>query len=162
MSAARQRKVLAAGSRAPDFRLARLDGGETALKELVAAGPAVLVFFKVSCPVCQMALPVLDRIHSPGRLPVYAISQNDAGDTREFNRRYGVAFPALLDSEDDDFPASNAYGISSVPTAFLIEPDGKVGRVMEGWSKKDIEWFGARAGVRPFRQGDNFPEWKAG
>ena len=162
MASARQRKLLPTGSRAPDFRLARLDGGEADLKELTAAGPALVVFFKVSCPVCQFTLPVLGRIHSSGRLPVYAVSQNDAGDTRDFNRRHGVALPSLLDSEDDDFPVSNAYGISAVPTTFLIETDGTVSRVMEGWNKKDVEWFGAKAGVHPIRPSDNLPEWKAG
>jgi peroxiredoxin len=162
MAATRQRKLLDTGSRAPDFRLRRLDRGEASLTELIAAGPTLLVFYKVSCPVCQFTLPVLDRINSPGRLPVYAISQNDAEDTRDFNRRFGVALPTLLDSEDDDFPVSNAYGISSVPTAFLVETDGSVSGVMEGWNKKVVEGFGARAGVQPIRAGDALPDWKAG
>ena len=41
----------------------------------------------------------------------------------------------LLDREEDDFPASNAYGISRVPTMFLVERGGTVARVIEGWSQ---------------------------
>jgi peroxiredoxin len=162
MAAHRQHKLLAAGTRAPDFRLARIEGGETSLSEIAARGPALLVFFKVSCPVCQMTLPFLDRIHSTGHLPIYGISQNDAPDTREFVSEFGVGFPMLLDSEDADFPASNAYGISSVPTSFLIERDGSLSRVIEGWQKAEIEHLGALAGVAVFRADDHVPAWKAG
>ena len=150
------------GTHAPEFRLARLEGGEVALADLLAEGPAALAFFKVSCPVCQMTLPFLDRIHAAGGLRVYGISQNDAEDTREFAQHYGLRFPMLLDSEDDRFPASNAYGISHVPTTFLVEPDGTVARVVEGWIKQDILWLGARVGVNPIAADDNVPEWKAG
>jgi peroxiredoxin len=162
MSLAKQRRLLLAGTPAPDFQLPLLDGGEAALRDLVAKGPALLAFFKVSCPVCQMALPFLDRIRSSGRLPVYALSQNDARDTRDFHRRFGLSLPSLLDSEEAGFVVSNAFGISSVPTLFLIETDGSVARVIEGWSKSEIGRLGELAGVNPFRPTDSVPAWKAG
>jgi peroxiredoxin len=165
MAAHRTHKLIDAGSRAPGFRLARLSGGEVTLRELVANGPVLLAFFKISCPICQLAFPFLERIHQAGTLPIYGISQNDPADTRDFNQQFGVTFPTLLDSEDGGFPASNDYGISSVPTMFLVapaEPGGLVSRVFEGWNKKEMAWLGAKAGVNPFRQGDNVPEWKAG
>ncbi|MGO9255535.1 MAG: peroxiredoxin family protein [Bryobacteraceae bacterium] len=165
MASHRQRRLVDAGLRAPDFRLARLNGGETSLAEIAANGPGLLVFFKVTCPVCQMALPFLERIHAAGAasgLPVYGISQNDAEDTREFMQEFGVTFPMLLDSEDSDFPASNAYGISSVPTMFVVGRDGKLSRVLEGWQKAEVERLGDLADVAIFRAGDNVPAWKAG
>ncbi len=162
MGASRQRQLLKTGSRAADFRLARLDGAETSLKDIIANGPALLAFFKVSCPVCQLTLPFLDRIHAAGALSIYGVSQNPAGDTREFNHRFGVSFPTLLDSAESGYPVSNAFGISSVPTLFLIERDGTVSNVIEGWSKRDISELGSRSGVSPFRESDSVPEWKAG
>jgi len=162
MAAGKHGKLLAPGSRAPGFRLPRLDGGTVALQEILANGPALIAFFKTTCPVCQLTFPYLERIHQGGTLPVYGISQDDAEDTREFNREFGIAFPTLLDSGRSGYPASNAFGIFSVPTAFLIERDGGISRVIEGWSKREIESLGGLAGVEVFRQGDNVPEWKAG
>jgi peroxiredoxin len=162
MAAWKQRRLLEPGARAPEFRLPRLGGGETTLGEMTANGPALLVFFKVTCPVCQLTLPFLDRIHSHGSIPIYGISQNDADGTRAFNREFGVTFPVLLDTEESAFPVSDGFGISSVPTMFLVESDGTVSRVMEGWRKTEIEWLGGAAGVRPFRPSDHVPEWKAG
>jgi len=156
------RRVLHAGARVDDFTLPRLDGGEATLREITANGPALLAFFKVNCPVCQMTLPYLERIHAAGRLPVYAISQNGAEDTQDFNRHFGITFPTLLDTEKSGFPVSNAFGISSVPTLFLVEPGGTIAQVSEGWRKSDITELGARAGVNPFREGERLPDSKAG
>jgi peroxiredoxin len=162
MAARRLRPLLDPGKRAPDFRLARLEGGEASFAELAAGGRVLLVFFKVTCPVCQLTMPFLERLHGSGRLTICGISQNDAADTREFNTYFGVSFATLLDAEDEDFPASNAYGISSVPTMFLVEPDGAISRVIEGWNRKDMEVLGEAAGVTLFRPEDNVPAWKAG
>jgi peroxiredoxin len=162
MASRRTLKLLQAGARAPDFRLPRLSGGEATLQDLHAGGEALLAFFKVTCPICQLTFPFLERLHQGNKLPIYGISQDDVEDTGGFNREFGVTFPTLLYPEDGDFAASNAFGISTVPTMFLVDRDGAISHVSEGWSKREIEWLGGKAGVRPFRAGDNVPEWKAG
>jgi peroxiredoxin len=158
----KRRRLLETGAKAPEFRLPLLGGGETTLGDIAVNGPELLVFFKVTCPVCQLTLPFLERIHSGGALSIFGISQNDAGQTREFNREFGVTFPTLLDTEESGFPVSDAFGISSVPAMFLVEGDGTISHVVEGWRKTEIEWLGEKAGVRPFRPSDHVPEWKAG
>ena len=105
------------GLAAPDFRLERLEGGAVSLAELRAQGPVLLAFFKISCPVCQMTLPFLERIHAPRRTAanLTAFRRTTPPTPASSRRSSASAFPLLLDSEDDGFPASNAYGISSVP-----------------------------------------------
>jgi len=160
------RQLPEVGSRAPEFRLPRVTsgdiGGDISLAEIAAQGPALLAFFKISCPVCQFTFPFLERIHQAGTLPIYGISQNNARDTRDFAKRLLTTFPMLLDSEAGGFPVSNAYGISSVPTMFLIERDGSMAQVMIGWRKQEIAALGVTAGVKVIRPEDNVPEWKAG
>ena len=41
---------------------------------------------------------------------------------------------------------SNAFGISHVPTCFLIEKDGTVAWVLDGFSKSEFEALGRRVG----------------
>jgi len=128
------------GHAAPDFSLKALDGKEYSLEKLLEGGPAVVAFFKISCPVCQFTFPFLQRLHEryAGQgATVIGISQDDARDTKEFNREYGVTFPTLVDSKG--YPASNAYGLTNVPTIFLIAPDGKVKVSCMGFSKSDLE-----------------------
>ena len=109
MAHGRDRKLLGAGTRAPDLTFKHLDGEPTTLREIVARGPALLAFFKVNCPVCQMAFPFLERIHAGDALAVYGISQNGEEDTRAFNRHFGLTLPTLLDTESSGFPGGSRW-----------------------------------------------------
>jgi peroxiredoxin len=163
VSAGRSSKVmLAAGSRAPEFNLARVNGAKQSLREILEKGPALLAFYKISCPVCQLTAPYLERLSSSAQIQVIGISQDDDGSTRGFLDRFGVTFPTLLDQSQAGYPASNAYGISSVPSLFLVERDGQVSRSFSGFSKRDLADLGAMAGVPLFQPGDDVPDWKAG
>ena len=152
----RKKKLLEAGVAAPAFTLPLLHGGETSLSGIISGRSALLAFFKISCPVCQFTLPFLQRLQDSGALAVYGISQNDAHDTDDFARDFRLTFPILLDPEKS-FPVSNAYGISSVPTMFLVDPPGTVARVIQGWRKQEIASLGIT-----FTAQDHVPEWKAG
>jgi peroxiredoxin len=81
MAARGQHRLLEEGSRAPEFRLELLDGGTSTLAQILAGGPALLAFFKISCPVCQMTFPFLERLHADGAVRIFGVSQDDAGDT---------------------------------------------------------------------------------
>lgn len=154
--------MLNSGAQAPPFELLDLDGKSQSLDEMLADGkPLLLSFFKVSCPVCQLVFPFLERMANGGGLRFVAISQDDAAATRNFHRRFGVTFPTLLDSARAGYPASNAFGITNVPSLFLIEPDGGISLAISGFSKRDLETLGKRAGAQPFH-GEQVPEWKAG
>ena len=160
----RRKKVLVTvGVQAPPFRLVGLDGSTQTLQDLLTGGPALLAFYKISCPVCQLTAPYLERLAANNNvLQVIGISQDDASATRGFIERFGITFPTLLDLGSEDYPASNAYGITSVPSLFLLERDGTIARSFNGFSKRDFEEIGARTGVSPFGPEDHVPEWKAG
>ena len=50
------------GDTVPPFTLQNVEGGALRSQDLVANGPAVLVFFRhESCPACNIALPYYDR-----------------------------------------------------------------------------------------------------
>ncbi len=109
-----------------------------------------------------MTTPYLQRLSGNNSIQVIGISQDDPNATRGFMERFGVTFPTFVDLGSEDYPASNAYGITSVPSLFLIESDGTVARSFHGFSKHDFEEIGARVGVTPFGPDDHVPEWKAG
>ena len=158
----RKKIVVAVGANAPAFRLTGLDGSQRRLEDILANGPALLAFFKISCPVCQLSAPYLQRLAANNAIQVIGISQDDASATRGFLQRFGATFPTLLDLSSEDYPASNAYGITSVPSLFLLERDGTIARAFNGFSKRDFEEIGERAGITPFGPEDYVPEWKAG
>ena len=128
------------GHTAPGFSLKALDGKEYSLANLLKRGPVVVAFFKISCPVCQFTFPFLQRLYErygSGDVSFLGVSQDDARDTKEFNREYGITFPILID--EHNYPVSNAYGLTTVPTIFLVAPDGTVKISCLGFSKSDLE-----------------------
>lgn len=133
--------ALEVGGRAPQFELRAMDGSNFSLQDALTRGPVLAVFFKISCPTCQYALPFFERIyktHATGKLSIVAISQNEKKDTADFIKKYGVTFQVLLD-DTKTFPVSNAYGLTNVPTVFWISEEGEIKISSVGWSRQDFE-----------------------
>lgn len=131
---------IATGTTAPDFSLKALDGVTYSLASLLARGPVVLAFFKISCPVCQFTFPFLQRVadrFAGKNITVVGVSQDDVRDTKDFNQELGIKFATVIDR--DGYPVSNAYGLTNVPTVFLIEPDGRVKVECMGFDKAALE-----------------------
>jgi peroxiredoxin len=160
-----------AGGRAPDFTLPTMAGQKFSLAQALQRGPVVLAFFKVSCPVCQYAFPFLERLHQgyiDKPAAVIGVSQNGRQDTAAFQREYGITFPVALD-DTGKYPVSNAYGLTNVPTVFLISPDGSIEVSSVGWARTEFAEINARvaatlqASQAPvFRAGEEVADWKAG
>jgi peroxiredoxin len=161
-----------AGRTAPEFSLKKVDGESYSLEALRQKGPVVAAFFKISCPVCQFTFPFLQRLYERyggDSVTFVGISQDDAKATAGFARQYGVTFPMVLDEKDKGYPASNAYGLTNVPTIFLIDPDGTVRVSSMGFVKEDLERIAAelaerrRIGPSPlFRANESVPANRPG
>jgi peroxiredoxin len=129
------------GNVAPNFSLKSLDGKEYSLSNLMERGPVVAAFFKTSCPVCQFTFPFLERLYKRyggDGVTFLGISQDDARATKGFAEEYGVSFPMLIDDENG-YLVSNSYGLTNVPTIFLIDTEGKVKVSCMGFDKNDLE-----------------------
>jgi peroxiredoxin len=161
-----------AGVAAPGFSLQGLDGKNYSLEALRQKGPVVAAFFKISCPVCQFTFPFLQRLYErygSDDITFLGISQDDAKATAGFAKEYGSTFPMALDQKEKGYPASNAYGLTNVPTIFLIDPDGAVRVSSMGFVKKDLEQIAAnlaeRRKIAPaalFRTNEAVPENRQG
>src|SRR5487761_552017 len=84
------------GSPAPMFALGGIDGRQHSLADALKKGPVLAAFFKVSCPVCQLAFPFLERIYDTygdATVSFWGVSQDTAHDTQEFLDEFGVKFP---------------------------------------------------------------------
>jgi len=163
--------ALSAGKAAPEFTLEKMDGGKFDLREVLSRGPVLAVFFKISCPVCQFALPYVERLYQAYKgknVTIVGVSQNNKGDTAKFMQEYKLTLPVLLD-DTTSYPVSNAYSLTNVPTLFWIERDGEIGLSSVGWSRADMEQInrliaesgrGEQAVI--FSPGENVPDFRAG
>jgi peroxiredoxin len=131
----------------------------------------VLVFFKVSCPTCQYALPYLERLYKAYKnkgVTLVGVSQNDAKETADFCKDFGVTFPMLLD-DTRTYPVSNAYGLTNVPTIFWIAEGGEIKVSSVGWVKAEFELInrkmadtGKIAAAAVFKSGEEVRDFRAG
>jgi peroxiredoxin len=162
--------ALTAGKSAPEVSLPDMSGKQFSLRAALERGSVVLVFFKVTCPVCQYTMPFLERIHRAhqGKAQIVAVSQNPRKETQMFLREYGITMPVLLD-DPQHYPASNAYRLTNVPTVFLISPAGKIEISSAGWDRKDIEKINRHVAEEAslpvpalFHRGENIMDSKPG
>lgn len=163
--------AIGAGVGAPEISLSSLDGTSFELKQALKRGPVAAAFFKVSCPVCQMAFPYVERLFQAygksGKLTLVGVSQDNTADTKAFNREFGITFPVLIDAKG--YPVSKAYGLTNVPTIFLISGDGEIERTLVSWSKAEMEDLNRKlaeiSGVKPaelFRASEKVVEFRPG
>lgn len=163
--------ALSVGKAAPEFQLNTLDGKKFSLKEALERAPVVLVFFKVSCPTCQYALPFYERLfkaYKNQHVTLVGVSQNDARDTAAFAKEFGVSFPFLLD-DTRSYPVSNAYGLTNVPTTFWIATDGEIEVSSVGWVKAEFEQINRKmaeaaliAAAPVFQPSESVQDYRAG
>jgi len=162
--------ALTPGTPAPEISLKDATGKLQSLESALKKGPVVAAFFKVSCPVCQFTFPFLERMrqtYGDAKFTFWGISQDDARDTREFAEEFGAKFPMLID--DHGYAVSNQFGITNVPSVFLISPDGNIQVSAVGFSKADLERIAAQAALtsgKPaqplFKPGEVVPDYKPG
>ena len=164
-------KQLPAGVQAPDFELSDVQGRTHRLSVVLENGPAVLVFYKSSCPTSQLTLPYLQKIiagaEKTADCALWAVSQDDLNETREFARQNGLEFTFLID--EHPYPVSSAYRLKYVPSIFIIEPGGAISLSDYGFSKATLSEISRRmsnsAGRSPVelsRADDGLPATRPG
>jgi peroxiredoxin len=131
--------ALEPGTVAPPFKLEDLDGKTHSLDELGQGGMLLLVFYHSECPTCQLAMPFIGNlaraVHSD-RMKIWGVSQDGRNETIKFARAKGLEMPISIDA--DPYPVSQDYGLTNVPTLFLIDSSRTVVDQCVGFAKTDF------------------------
>jgi peroxiredoxin len=115
------RSGLKAGTPAPNFRLARLDGGDLAL-EAYRGRRVLLVFSDPGCGPCDQLAPQLERLHLERRdLQVLMVSRQDVETNRQKVAKLGLTFPVVL---QQSWEISLLYAMFATPMGYLIDEQG--------------------------------------
>ena len=129
--------------------------------------PQAVVFYKVTCPTCQMAGPKLEAFQDayPGRIA--GVGQDPEDKLAQFHRSYGLTFPSVPDLPP--YAISTAYGVEIVPTTFLVDRDGRVEAVVEAWDRDGLNRISRRladltgSAYAPISEpGDGLPPFRPG
>jgi peroxiredoxin len=123
--------MLAPGDKAPSFSLA--DAGTGApVADPWTSGRTVLAFYKATCPVCQMVAPKLTALAKAGAR-VVGVGEDPAPTLEKYAIKHGQDIPTL--TEPPPFEVSSAYGVSSVPSLFVVGTDGIIEDAVASWDR---------------------------
>jgi thiol-disulfide isomerase/thioredoxin len=128
------------GETAPDFSLPRLvegDGQRMALADF--RGTVVYVDFWASwCGPCRLSFPQLEVLREefgPRGFEVLAVNVDEfKPDALLFLQQIPVSYPVVRDAGGET-PAT--YGVLGMPTGYLIDRQGIVRKVHQGFRKSD-------------------------
>ncbi|MCX2983264.1 TlpA family protein disulfide reductase [Halieaceae bacterium IMCC14734] len=132
---------VAVGDKAPAVELPNLpaDGATTSLSSL--RGKVVYLDFWASwCGPCRLSLPMMNTVRNELKdrgFEVLAINVDAfEEDALEFLKELPVDYPVL---SDVDSTSPSTYGVLGMPTAFLIDRDGVIVAIHEGFRRGDAE-----------------------
>lgn len=147
---------------APDFTLENFT-----LSQALKIGPILLTFYKKTCPTCQLTYPLFERLHKRYGKKFRIVGIGQDPETKEFSTQYGITFPMFSDPEP--YRVSRQYHLTTVPTAYLILPDQKIGFLTIGFVKSELieltNRIASLAGEPPFqlfKPKEEVPEFKPG
>lgn len=120
------------GSIAPNFVLQSVNGERIELKDLKGKG-VFLNFWGTWCGPCKQEFPYMANqyeVFKDRGVEIVAVNVGESNiAVKNFMGSYGVNFPVAMDK---DRQVTEAYDITPLPTTFLINPEGKVIKVIKG------------------------------
>ena len=116
------RSGLKAGTRAPEFRLPRLDSGELSSDQLRSR--RVLVFSDPHCGPCNHLAPELEKFHrAHPDIALVMVSRGEPKENRAKVKEHGLTFPIVLQQQ---WEISRRYAMFATPIAYLIDENGVI------------------------------------
>jgi methylamine dehydrogenase accessory protein MauD len=116
------RSGLKPGTKAPEFTLPQVDGGEAALRDLLGR-PVLLVFVQAGCGPCHAIAPDLNNLSRKNDLQVIVVTNAEPEIAREWAADVKAEFPVLI---QEKWRVSKSFEVYATPFAFLIDAGGVV------------------------------------
>ena len=117
------------GQTAADFTVAEVNGGGSVALAQLRGKVVLLNFWATWCPPCRAELAhmvnggLLKRLAAKPDFVFLPVSNEKAATVAKFLADNGYQFSAYT---DNGAGVSGSYGVSGIPTSFLIDRDGKI------------------------------------
>jgi peroxiredoxin len=125
------------GHKAPAFETVSVDGKRLRFPADTANKVVLIRFWAERCPHCEAEMrelePVFQKLQGEG----FAILAINAGQSRataeSFARKHGLSYAMLL---DEDSLVGKRYGVTGIPTSFMVDRHGVVRAKFVGQTPK--------------------------
>ncbi len=120
--------ALEAGEKAPPFANPDMTSRHVLSRDFLGKGWLIVDFFATDCEGCKKEIPVLERLQrelSGGGLTILVFAADLGGQpvVEAYFRDRPTSLTVLLDRYQTTV---RRYGVSEIPSLFLIDPAGKV------------------------------------
>ncbi len=126
---------LEVGAPAPSFANPQMDGTYLMSKNIFGKGWVLIDFFATDCEPCKKELPELqrmaDELGSEGlSVLVVATDTQGAALVKPFVESQKVRLPLVIDRYR---VTTERYGVTQIPSVFLVDPKGAIAFKAEGY-----------------------------
>ena len=114
------------GKEAPDFSVEDIDGKTHKLSDYLGRN-VVVVFWATWCPACNLEIPHLIELRkmlTEDKLAILTISNEEPERLKKFVELKGINY-TVVSLGDNPLPEPFA-DVTSIPTTFFIDPEGKI------------------------------------
>tara|TARA_R110001606_G_scaffold349094_1_gene498883 strand:+ start:3013 stop:3519 length:507 start_codon:yes stop_codon:yes gene_type:complete len=129
------------GETAPLFTLPDIDADKPAISLESLRGKTVYVDFWASwCAPCLRSMPLINELYGKYRDQNFEVIAINVDDPIEDGQDFLLDNPLdYLIAADTDNTVLNEFGVTGMPTSFLIDKDGIIRMVHMGFRGNDIE-----------------------
>ena len=106
-------------------------GGE--IFDLQYNQPVLVHFWASWCPVCRLEYGSIASISGSTPVITVAMQSGTADEVADYMQQHNLAFPAIVDA---DGRIAAEWGVSGVPSSFIINGSGEVEFVEVGYSSE--------------------------
>ena len=122
-------EAVAAGARAPDYRVMDLATGDSVnLRERYRGHVTLVNIWATWCVPCRVEMPAMQRLYEAYRdkgfrIAAVSIDQDGPETVRQFVRELGLTFDVLHDQRGE---IQQKYQTTGVPESFLLDTTGLI------------------------------------
>tara|TARA_R100001377_G_scaffold81028_3_gene60297 strand:- start:1360 stop:1866 length:507 start_codon:yes stop_codon:yes gene_type:complete len=129
------------GDTAPSFTLPDIQADKPAISLEALRGKTVYVDFWASwCAPCLRSMPLINELYGKYRDQGFEVIAINVDDPLEDGQDFLLDNPLdYLIAADTDNTVLNEFGVTGMPTSFLIDKEGTVRMVHMGFRGNDIE-----------------------
>lgn len=134
-----EQSILTKGQQPPAFTLDRLEGDSLHFPEELQGKVVAIRFWADWCPFCKTEMrdiePIYQRYRDQGLVILAVNVRQNRATAERFIRKLDISYNTLLDLDGN---VARAYGVSGLPTTFIVDRSGRLHTKILGESTPEL------------------------